>query len=140
MFSGPILNVSVAPAGDASWLSGAKVIAYAGIANPSRFFKLLETLRADVCASVAFRDHQTISGNDARDLIARAKAEHATLVTTEKDFVRLPATAGATADQNAQHQLRSRSRTLPIKIVMPDEEAAELLRLLEKAIASAAQD
>ena len=38
IFAGPVLRATVGSAGDLKWLNGARVLAYAGIANPERFF------------------------------------------------------------------------------------------------------
>lgn len=137
IFGGPILHAAVAPAGDVGWLDGAKIIAYAGIANPSRFFGLLETLGADIRATVAFRDHQSISEDAARSLIDHARSESAVLVTTEKDFVRLPRHEQGVTDPRTQ--LRDLSRMFPIKVVMPESDEAQLRDLLGRALTGTSQ-
>ncbi|MEQ1651589.1 MAG: tetraacyldisaccharide 4'-kinase, partial [Hyphomicrobium sp.] len=106
--------------GDTAWLRGQRVVAYAGIANPERFFELLERLGATIVERIAFADHQTMAESDAQSLLMRAKQNNATLVTTAKDFVRLSGLDGARTD------LRSQSKTLAIKLRMPDAEYAAL--------------
>jgi tetraacyldisaccharide 4'-kinase len=71
-------------------LNGARVVAFAGIASPARFFDDLKTLGCTVAATRAFRDHHQYSRGDLDRLVAQATASRAEmLVTTEKDLVRL---------------------------------------------------
>ena len=112
----PQLSAQAVPQGDTSWPKGVKVVAYAGIANPERFFGLLERLGATVVERVAFGDHQSLSNADAEALIALARKNGAQLITTEKDFVRL------TGLDRARIELRTKSKTLPILLEMPDHD------------------
>jgi len=76
-----------------SRLSGAKVIAFAGIASPAGFAATLRSLAVDA-ELVPFPDHHWYSPDDLRTLQARAARADA-LVTTEKDWVRLRGRLGA---------------------------------------------
>ncbi len=127
-FDGPVLHARAAPAGDTTWLKGARVIAYAGIANPERFFTMLEGLGAHITGRVAFSDHHAFSEADAAALITTACQKSSLLVTTEKDFARLSAAAGALAD------LKARSKTLPIKLRFDDGHLNQLTALIAAAI------
>ncbi len=67
------------------------VVAFAAIAHPDDFFCNLREHGLVVQASFGFRDHHRFS---SREIAALARAaQGATLVTTEKDFVRLPPAA-----------------------------------------------
>lgn len=67
---------------------GKKAIAFAGIGRPEKFF---ESLTAIECVEkVGFPDHYVYSSRDIEQLRQKAKKENAFLVTTEKDFVRIP--------------------------------------------------
>lgn len=66
------------------------LIAFCGIAGPSRFFGALRDAGAKVIEEVAFADHHVFNDGDIAALFARAKRLNAQLITTEKDFVRLP--------------------------------------------------
>ena len=66
-----------------------RVIAFAGIGNPDKFFA---TLRESGCTPIqtyAFPDHHTYTPDEIMRLVDAANAEKATLLTTTKDAVRL---------------------------------------------------
>ncbi len=65
-------------------LKGTPVTAFAGIAKPDRFFNLLETQGLTIASRVAFPDHHAYRPSDLQRLAGP------TLVTTEKDAMRLP--------------------------------------------------
>jgi tetraacyldisaccharide 4'-kinase len=67
-----------------------KVVAFCGIARSDEFFQMLGQHHAEVVATRAFRDHHRYSDDDVRQLIQEAQTHSAnSLITTEKDFVRL---------------------------------------------------
>jgi tetraacyldisaccharide 4'-kinase len=84
----PLIESHLVPIGEVPW-PGKRVVAFAGIANPERFFALLTELGASVIEGRAFADHHPFSPSEIAQLKSRARAETALLVTTEKDFVRL---------------------------------------------------
>ena len=88
----PVLRARLAPS-DASVasISGKRVLAFAGIGDPARFFGTLRSSGIEVAKERAFADHHPFSQNEIAALIAEAKREALTLVTTEKDFARLQA-------------------------------------------------
>lgn len=63
-----------------------KLVAFAGIGYPNKFFKSLN----NVVATRAFADHYQYTDDDIKGLIDLAKKHNAKLITTEKDWVRLP--------------------------------------------------
>jgi tetraacyldisaccharide 4'-kinase len=70
-------------------LRGKRVLAFAGIGDPGRFFRTLRASAVEVVAEKAFADHHPFSENEIEVLAAAAKRDGLTLVTTEKDLARL---------------------------------------------------
>ncbi|MGF1464338.1 MAG: tetraacyldisaccharide 4'-kinase [Maricaulaceae bacterium] len=67
------------------------VLAFAGLARPSKFFTALERAGAEVAERAAFADHHQYADTDLAALAERARTLDAQLITTAKDAVRLPA-------------------------------------------------
>ncbi len=90
-FRRPVLRADLRPDSDESErLAGRRVLAFAGIGRPEKFFRTLRDLGADLAATRAFADHHPYSWNDLDDLRTAAAGLDARLATTEKDWVRLP--------------------------------------------------
>lgn len=66
------------------------VIAFAGIGYPKKFFSGLKIAGYSVVACIAFPDHYFYTAQDISDLHHQAQMQKAVLLTTEKDYVRLP--------------------------------------------------
>jgi len=129
-FPGPVLQAATIPADDAGWLKGLRVVAWAGIGAPERFFGMLEALGAEVAERVPFRDHQRLGERDARHLLELARRHSATLVTTEKDMARLAGSSGPLAE------LAAASRMLPVKLSLAEADAERLSTLIDAALKS----
>jgi tetraacyldisaccharide 4'-kinase len=129
-FNGPVLRATAIPAEDAGWLKGLRVVAWAGIGSPQRFFSMLGDLGAEVIEAVAFRDHQSVQDADADRLLAQAEWHDATLVTTEKDQARMRGATGLHV------RLAEASRVLPIRLAFEDAHAVRLASLLDSALAT----
>jgi tetraacyldisaccharide 4'-kinase len=74
-----------------SSLEGERVLAFAGVARPNGFFRMLEGLGARPVARRRFADHHAFTDIELAELRNEAAREGAMLVTTEKDAMRLPA-------------------------------------------------
>jgi tetraacyldisaccharide 4'-kinase len=72
-------------------LKGKKAIAFAGIGRPHKFYKTLEENGVDVIKWHSYLDHHEYSKRDLDFLIRDAKSHGAVLLTTMKDFVKIPA-------------------------------------------------
>jgi len=87
-FAGPVFRVRIVPRGG-SELSGRRLVAFAGIGRPEKFFATLRTLGAELVASRVFPDHHAFRPREILQLKKKAKNEDAMLITTEKDYARL---------------------------------------------------
>jgi len=87
-FGGPVLRVNLVQRGGTVG-RGTRVVAFAGIGRPSKFFATLAAIGADIVEQRAFADHHVYTQAEMARLKAKARAEQALLVTTEKDYVRL---------------------------------------------------
>ena len=70
-------------------LNGRRVLAFAGIGRPEKFFATVEACGAVVTRKRMFADHHPYGPADLLSLRAEAGREGLLPVTTEKDFVRL---------------------------------------------------
>jgi len=70
-------------------LQKARVLAFAGIARPERFFRALTELGLKLAGTAAFPDHYAFTARDWTRLLERAAKLEAPLVTTAKDAARL---------------------------------------------------
>jgi tetraacyldisaccharide 4'-kinase len=86
----PVLSAHLR-ADDASVASlrGKRVMAFAGIGDPVRFFRTLRASGIEIVRERAFADHHPYAQAEIEALIAEAKSDALTLVTTEKDLARL---------------------------------------------------
>jgi len=89
-FSGPVLRAHMAHV-DKPELKGHRVVGFAGIGRPEKFFRSLKIFGAEVVATRRFADHHVYTLAEIARLKAKARSENALLVTTEKDYVRMTA-------------------------------------------------
>ena len=86
----PVLRARLKPdEAQVAALRGKRVLAFAGIGDPTRFFNTLRASGIDVVGEQAFADHHPYSEGEIESLIAEAKRDGLTLMTTEKDLARL---------------------------------------------------
>lgn len=86
------------------------LVAFCGIGRPEKFFHSLLEAGGDIAARVAFPDHHAYTVRELEDLHALAIRHNAQLITTEKDFVRLPI------------EFRANVKTLPIRITFNESD------------------
>ena len=99
---------------------GRRVLAFAGIGYPEKFFATLRELGADVIDTVALEDHAPLNATLIARLKRDAQAARAQLICTEKDSVRLP------------EDLRREVLPLPVRLRFKNDAALnDLLRPLE---------
>jgi tetraacyldisaccharide 4'-kinase len=86
----PVLSAHLKPdEAQVAALRGKRVLAFAGIGDPTRFFNTLCASGIELAGQRAFADHHAYSQSQIENLIAEAKRDGLTLVTTEKDLARL---------------------------------------------------
>ena len=123
-FDGPCLTATVAPTGDIDWITQAPLLAFAGIANPDRFFHLLESLGGEVRERRIFRDHHAFGDDELEQLITDSGRAGLQLVTTEKDYVRL----GAASD--VASRVRQQTKVLRIQPTFTAADQERLSKML----------
>jgi tetraacyldisaccharide 4'-kinase len=122
----PVLSASLrADTGSVASLRGKRVLAFAGIGDPNRFFRALRAAGIEVAAERAFPDHHRFSQGEVESLIAQAKGEALTLVTTEKDLARLRTAEGLPCW--AQD-------VVPFKVTLEFDSAAKLRRFVSERL------
>lgn len=125
----PVLTARLVPdANAAATLKGERVVAFAGIGRPEKFFATLAETGVEIVGHHGFADHHPFRASEIASLEAEATAKNARLVTTEKDHVRLPPEA------------RARIAALPVALAFADSTGLDrlLAPVLERASARGA--
>jgi tetraacyldisaccharide 4'-kinase len=117
----PILRGRLAPDPTAvAALGGRKVLAFAGIGYPEKFFATLTAAGIAAPVTRGFTDHHVFTRTEAEDLLKTAERDGLSLVTTEKDLVRMQGDVDTAA-------LASKTSALPVRLVIDDEDAIRTL-------------
>jgi tetraacyldisaccharide 4'-kinase len=113
----PVFHATLAadPAAVERW-RGRKVLAFAGIGDPQKFFDTLAQSGIDTIVRRAYADHHRYTAQDAADLIALADRDNLQLLTTEKDLVRIAGDADIAA-------LAQRVAALPVTLALQEPQA-----------------
>jgi tetraacyldisaccharide 4'-kinase len=125
----PVLQARLRPdAGFIARLGGGRVLAFAGIGDPEKFFATLADAGVAVAATRSFPDHHRYTRGEAKVLCEEAEREGLVLVTTEKDLARL-------GGDDEGRQLAAHARALPVTLAFEDEGRFKSL-LLERLAAA----
>ncbi len=116
----PVLRAALQPNADDLAALPPRLLAFAGIGRPEKFFTTLTEASHPPVESRAFADHRPYTAQDITALRARAAELGAALVTTAKDYARLPT------------EWRSGIAVLRVRLVWQDEAALE--RLLDRVL------
>ncbi len=71
-------------------LENKNVLAFAGIGHPEKFYQTLTELGYPPVITKDYKDHHSYTITDIKELTTLAKHHNLSLVTTEKDYVKLP--------------------------------------------------
>jgi tetraacyldisaccharide 4'-kinase len=85
----PILYASLQSGPEIGMWIGRRVVAFAGIARPEKFFAMLAEAGVIVAATLSFPDHHAFVRGDLDRILDVAKRHDAAPLTTPKDAVRL---------------------------------------------------
>jgi tetraacyldisaccharide 4'-kinase len=85
----PVLRAHLTPGPAMRSLAGQRVLAFAGIGRPEKFFATLEQAGITLAGRVPFPDHHAYRPSELAALHVKAAALGVPLVTTTKDHVRL---------------------------------------------------
>ena len=116
----PVLRATLEPSPESAHLNQRKVVAFAGLGRPGKFFNTLVELGAQVVAAHPFDDHHLYRPADIQTILDEAFALEALPVTTEKDAMRL------TPDQRQQVNV--------LRVGVQWKDAALLQALLERTL------
>ncbi len=107
-------------------LKNKRVLAFAGIADPEKFFDTLTASGAFISLSRTWPDHHYFADDELRELYQTAEAGDLILVTTEKDAMRL-----ARGSEMAQKVLE---KTIVLRIEMQFEQPEVSRRIIEQTL------
>ncbi len=119
-FDKPVFEATLQPTGDTTWLHGQRVLAFAGLARPEKFYATLESLGAELVGRYNFPDHHAYSDRELDTLCYAAEKADAIPVATAKDAVKFPPA------------FRERIRVLPVALQFSD--AASFQNWLQSAL------
>jgi tetraacyldisaccharide 4'-kinase len=111
----PVLRARLAQDETVNALKNRRILAFAGIAHPNKFFAPLAEAGAILAAQEPFPDHHPYTPGELQRLLARAEALDAIPVTTPKDAVRLPPA------------VRAQVRVIGVGLVWEDPEGPDAL-------------
>jgi tetraacyldisaccharide 4'-kinase len=117
----PVFYGDLTPDPDAvASLADKPVLAFAGIADPGKFFATLDACGIPVAVRTPFPDHHPYAAGELAGLLACAERRGLTLVTTEKDMARL-------SGDPAAAELVARSAVLPVVLKFRDAAGMEAI-------------
>ena len=96
-------------------LAGRRLLAFAGIGHPDKFFATVEGVGA-VVGRRSFPDHHCFTAADVASLLDEAARGDLVLVTTEKDAARMTGNGAAA-------KLQARAHTLPVTLVFDEADS-----------------
>jgi tetraacyldisaccharide 4'-kinase len=101
-------------------LKARRVLTFAGIGDPEKFFATAETAGIAIAARTAFPDHHRFTAEEAAELIMQAEHDGLALLTTEKDRARMTGEPTLAA-------LAAKAHVLPVTLVVDEADALRRL-------------
>ena len=95
-----------------------KYLIFSGIGNPSEFKEILLENKFDIEKEIIFPDHYNYNHGDFEKIIENAKNDNLNILTTEKDFMKIP------------QKFRNEIKFLSIDVIIQNEN--ELVNLLKR--------
>ena len=86
----PVFHATLRPTAETLLLTKNRIVAFAGLGAPEKFFEMLSNMGGEVLETHTFPDHHRYRPDEVMHIVERAAAQDATPVTTAKDAVRLP--------------------------------------------------
>jgi len=113
----------VADAAALKALAGKRVLAFAGIGDPEKFFATVAAAGIEAPRRLSFPDHHRFSAEEAASLLMQAEHDGLELLTTEKDHARMIGDPALAA-------LAESARVLPVTLQIDEARALRSLLLL----------
>lgn len=110
----PVYEAIAKPVNPGSW-KGQNILAFAGIADPIKFFTSLEQTGANIVERRSYGDHHVLNVEEMEEMLHLAKRQELEIVTTSKDAVRLKGTG------RVQNELFSQLKVFEIELVFESE-------------------
>lgn len=86
----PVLKAKIRPTLPEDLPRGSQVLAFAGIGRPAKFYDSCREAELDLVETRDFADHHVFTSEELHGLSSAAEKKGVRLVTTAKDWVRLP--------------------------------------------------
>ena len=109
-------------------IAGKPLLAFAGIADPQKFYRTVRELGGEIRRERAFPDHHYFSEDEIAGLLDDAAKEKLTLVTTAKDAVRLAGHHGR------MEELADKAKVVEVDMAFDDPLAPS--KIIDTAIAN----
>lgn len=120
----PCFGFTLAPdAPSQADISGSPVFAFAGIGRPERFFETLREHGYQLGGTKAYGDHHSYQKSELDDLWQQADRLGARLITTQKDWVRLP------------KEWQEKIAYLPVRLQISDKDVTVMLSMITQHLA-----
>ncbi|MDX9689518.1 MAG: tetraacyldisaccharide 4'-kinase [Proteobacteria bacterium] len=112
----PVCHARFIPSLSGDVAQGDEILAFAGIGRPQKFYDTCREAALTVRETASFPDHHPYTRKELDNLLATAQSKKLHLVTTAKDYVRLPP------------DFRTKTSVLNIRLMIEDE--GKLLKVL----------